>query len=78
MDKIEKSIIDECYRLEYTYHDAEPGSDKEYCYSKAYDAMLWIYENIGLKVTEENAIPILKIVKDSLDRVMERIKFNSI
>ena len=73
MDKIEKSIIDECYRLNYTCRDAEPGSDKEYCYSKAYDVMLWIYEKIGLKVTEGNAIPILKIVKDSLDRVIESI-----
>lgn len=70
MDKIEKCLIDECYRLENTCRDAEPGSDKEYCYSKAYDAMLWIYENIGLKVTEENAIPILNLVAKSLNSVI--------
>lgn len=73
MDKIEKVLMEECDRLEKVYMSAEPGSNEEYFNSIAHEAMYWMYTRIGFCLKDDDALPVLKIVKDSLDRVMGNI-----
>lgn len=73
-NNMEQDIINELDRLEQIFRATKPGSDEEYYYSKAIDAMAWISDEIGRKMFDNEVIETLKIISESINNVIKNNK----